>query len=248
MPIFAGVSRRRGLTGWDGWNGRVRMAARGASGACRRRCRLARGLAIVAAAASAGCASISEKFADTASQLPGDRPARRRAGAAGQPGGLPAVHDIPPPRNSVMLTNIEQQKLEDDLADAPAISSRARSGVAACRPKKKQGSRSAGHGQGRAPPVSEPTAGRSTSDAAAKAVLQGPLRACYEARESGSTRSNLLPETDDGRILPHQAPAALRVRDRSTAPRRRPATPAPTSSISAWATRTCRRPRMSSRR
>ena len=30
----------------------------------------------------------------------------------------PAVHDIPAPRNSITLTNFEQQKLEDDLVAA----------------------------------------------------------------------------------------------------------------------------------
>ena len=34
------------------------------------------------------------------------------------PPAYPAVHDIPPPRNSVTLTNFEQQKLEEDLVAA----------------------------------------------------------------------------------------------------------------------------------
>jgi hypothetical protein len=70
---------------------------------------------LVAAVALSGCASISQKFADTASHLPAvglpagapERPA--------EPTAFPAVHDIPPPRNSVTLTNMEQQRLEDDL-------------------------------------------------------------------------------------------------------------------------------------
>jgi hypothetical protein len=69
-------------------------------------------------AALSGCADISKKFADTASQLPAvglptgapERPA--------EPAAFPAVHDIPPPRNSVTLTNFEQQQLEDDLVTA----------------------------------------------------------------------------------------------------------------------------------
>lgn len=34
------------------------------------------------------------------------------------PPAYPAVHDIPPPRNSVTLTNFEQQKMEFDLVEA----------------------------------------------------------------------------------------------------------------------------------
>jgi len=75
-------------------------------------------MTLVASASLSGCASISQKFADTASQMPGiglpagapERPA--------EPTAFPAVHDIPPPRNSVTLTNTEQQTLEDDLVAA----------------------------------------------------------------------------------------------------------------------------------
>jgi hypothetical protein len=75
-------------------------------------------VAAVAAAGLSGCASISEKFADTASQMPGiglpaGTPERPSAPAA-----YPAVHDIPPPRNSVMLTSTEATQLENDLATA----------------------------------------------------------------------------------------------------------------------------------
>ena len=48
-------------------------------------------------------------------------------------------------------------------------------------------------------------------------------------------------------FLPHPAPAALRVRAGQPGQGRARATPAPTSSISAWAIRTCRRRRTSSR-
>jgi hypothetical protein len=73
---------------------------------------------ILTVAALSGCADISKKFADTASQLPAvglpagapERPA--------EPAAFPAVHDVPPPRNSVTLTNFEQQQLEDDLVTA----------------------------------------------------------------------------------------------------------------------------------
>jgi hypothetical protein len=74
--------------------------------------------AAVAAAGLSGCASISEKFAETASQMPAiglpagtpDRPSA--------PPVYPAVHDIPPPRNSVVLTNTEAAQLEADLVTA----------------------------------------------------------------------------------------------------------------------------------
>ena len=75
-------------------------------------------LTLAAAAALCGCAEISQKFAATASQLPGiglspDAPERSAV-----EGAYPAVHDMPAPRNSVMLTDVEQQKLEDDLTVA----------------------------------------------------------------------------------------------------------------------------------
>lgn len=75
-------------------------------------------LPIVAAAGLCGCASISEKFRDTAAALPGiglpaDAPER-----TAQPVAFPAVHDIPPPRNSVTLTNTEQSQLEKELVAA----------------------------------------------------------------------------------------------------------------------------------
>ncbi len=85
-----------------------------------RRCRLAVLVmaAIVAATALSGCASISEKFADSASHLPG---IGLPAGAPERPStpvAYPAVHDIPPPRNSVVLTRTEATQLENDLATA----------------------------------------------------------------------------------------------------------------------------------
>lgn len=73
---------------------------------------------VVAATTLPGCASISQKFAASMSQmpaigLPSDAPER-----PSEPTAYPAVHDIPPPRNSITLTSIEQQKLEDDLLAA----------------------------------------------------------------------------------------------------------------------------------
>jgi hypothetical protein len=75
-------------------------------------------LPVIAAVGLAGCGSISEKFRDTAAALPGvglpaDAPER-----TAQPVAFPAVHDIPPPRNSVTLTNTEQDQMERDLVKA----------------------------------------------------------------------------------------------------------------------------------
>jgi hypothetical protein len=74
-------------------------------------------LAVALGFALSGCGSISEKFAETASQapqigLPGNAPARPTQMA------YPAVHDVPPPRTATVLTDVEQQKLESDLLAA----------------------------------------------------------------------------------------------------------------------------------
>jgi hypothetical protein len=45
---------------------------------------------------------------------------------ATKPPAYPAVHDMPPPRGSTVLTDAEQKKLEDDL-----IAARTRTGEAA---------------------------------------------------------------------------------------------------------------------
>ena len=75
-------------------------------------------IAVAATAWLAGCADMSQKLAATASQVPGiglpaNAPARPAAECP-----YPAVHDMPAPRNSVMLTEIEQQKIENDLTSA----------------------------------------------------------------------------------------------------------------------------------
>jgi hypothetical protein len=93
------------------------FASRQASAWWRRRLALPVAAAI-AAAGLGGCGSISEKFADTASQMPAiglpagtpERPAT--------PAAYPAVHDVPPPRNSVMLTNTEAAQMQADLVTA----------------------------------------------------------------------------------------------------------------------------------
>jgi hypothetical protein len=89
---------------------------------------------IIAAAGLASCSSISEKFRDTAAALPGvglpaDAPER-----AARPVAFPAVHDVPPPRNSVTLTNTEQAQMERELVNARE-EQQVVSGVA--KPKKK---------------------------------------------------------------------------------------------------------------
>ena len=73
---------------------------------------------VIAAVGLAGCSSISEKFRDTAAALPGVGLPAGAPERTAQPVAFPPVHDIPPPRNSVTLTNFEQQKLEDDLLAA----------------------------------------------------------------------------------------------------------------------------------
>jgi hypothetical protein len=90
-----------------------------------RRCRPIRfgrlGAAVAAAVAAAGlaaCSTVSEKMAGTLSEMPGiglpagvpERPAEQLA--------YPAVHDMPPPRSAAVLSEVEQQKMEDDLVAA----------------------------------------------------------------------------------------------------------------------------------
>ena len=80
--------------------------------------RLLPGLAVAAAVCMSGCASMSQKFAESASQLPQvglspNAPARPAEQMA-----YPAVHDVPPPRTAAMLTDVEQHKLETDLVSA----------------------------------------------------------------------------------------------------------------------------------
>jgi hypothetical protein len=73
---------------------------------------------IVAAMSLAGCASMSQNMAETASQLPQvGLPANAPARPAQQMA-YPAVHDVPPPRTATVLTDLEQQKLENDLLAA----------------------------------------------------------------------------------------------------------------------------------
>ena len=75
-------------------------------------------LAVTAALGLSGCASISEKFAESASQLPQVGLSPNAPARPAQQMAYPAVHDVPPPRTSTVLTDIEQQKLETDLISA----------------------------------------------------------------------------------------------------------------------------------
>lgn len=75
-------------------------------------------VAAVAAACLSGCASISEKFAETASQMPVIGVPEGAPQRPAAPAAYPAVHDVPPPRNSVVLTNTEAAQLEADLVTA----------------------------------------------------------------------------------------------------------------------------------
>jgi hypothetical protein len=65
-----------------------------------------------------GCASISQKFAETASQAPEIGLSANAPARPAQQMAYPAVHDVPPPRTAVVLTDIEQHKLETDLVSA----------------------------------------------------------------------------------------------------------------------------------
>jgi hypothetical protein len=75
-------------------------------------------LAVAAALCLSGCASISQKFAESASQLPEVGLSANAPARPAQQMAYPAVHDVPPPRTATMLTDIEQQKLETDLVSA----------------------------------------------------------------------------------------------------------------------------------
>jgi hypothetical protein len=74
--------------------------------------------AVLAAAMLSGCGTISSKFSEVASQAPGiglpaDAPER-----TAQPAAYPAVHDMPPPRNTETLTTIERADAERELVQA----------------------------------------------------------------------------------------------------------------------------------
>ena len=79
---------------------------------------------IAAAVGLAGCSAgsmVGDHMPTALGGLPEGAPQR-----ATKPYAYPAVHDMPPPRGSTVLTDAEQKKLEDDL-----IAARTRTGEAA---------------------------------------------------------------------------------------------------------------------
>lgn len=71
------------------------------------------------AVALAGCSSNLNTFGDPASTGGTSTVSQARGEAAGAPPpSYPLVHDMPPPRNSTILTDYEQKKLENDLVAA----------------------------------------------------------------------------------------------------------------------------------
>ena len=76
------------------------------------------------AVALAGCSAgsvIGDHMPNALGGLPEGAPQRST-----KPSAYPAVHDMPPPRGSTVLTDAEQKKLEDDL-----VAARTRTGQAA---------------------------------------------------------------------------------------------------------------------
>jgi hypothetical protein len=75
-------------------------------------------LAVVASLGLSGCASMNQQVAEQASQLPHVGISPSAPARPVQQMAYPAVHDVPPPRTAVMLTDVEQHKLETDLLAA----------------------------------------------------------------------------------------------------------------------------------
>ena len=66
-----------------------------------------------------GCSSNLNNFGEPASIAGQSTTSQARQEAPGTPPpNYPAVHDMPPPRNSTVLTDYEQKKLENDLIAA----------------------------------------------------------------------------------------------------------------------------------
>ncbi|MEA2964931.1 MAG: hypothetical protein QOI46_5029 [Alphaproteobacteria bacterium] len=78
-------------------------------------------LCAVLAIGLGGCSSTLSSLPTQLGGMPADTPQPSAAPVA-----YPAVHDMPPPRGSTVLTDAEQKKLEDDL-----IAARTRTGEAA---------------------------------------------------------------------------------------------------------------------
>jgi hypothetical protein len=80
--------------------------------------RLLPAVAVVASFGLSGCASMNQQVAEQASQLPHVGLSSNAPARPAQQMAYPAVHDVPPPRTAVMLTDVEQHKLETDLVAA----------------------------------------------------------------------------------------------------------------------------------
>jgi hypothetical protein len=76
---------------------------------------LAGGAAMLAACSTAGTigGAIGDHMPAATGGLPESAPQR-----PAMPAAYPAVHEMPPPRSSTVLTDAEQKKLEDDLVAA----------------------------------------------------------------------------------------------------------------------------------
>jgi hypothetical protein len=74
--------------------------------------------ATIMAAGLGACGSISEKVATPMSEMPGIGLPDNSPSRPAEPMVYPAVHDIPPPRTSAVLTEIERRKFEADLTAA----------------------------------------------------------------------------------------------------------------------------------
>jgi hypothetical protein len=73
---------------------------------------------LLATAALSACASISEKMASAMSGLPALGLPANAPERPADPPSYPAVHDMPPQRSTAVLTEIERQKMENDLVAA----------------------------------------------------------------------------------------------------------------------------------
>jgi hypothetical protein len=90
------------------------------------------GLLLAGAAIIAGCASshIADHMPAAVGGLPEGAPPRPET-----PSAYPAVHDMPPPRASTVLTSEEQTKIEEEL-----VAARKRAATASGSPGKSAGS------------------------------------------------------------------------------------------------------------
>jgi hypothetical protein len=86
-------------------------------------------LALAGAGPLASCSSMGGEMPTAIGGLPQGTPARQETQPA-----FPAVHDMPPPRNSAVLTDEEKKRLEAELAVARAEQAR-RAAQSASKPE-----------------------------------------------------------------------------------------------------------------